>query len=79
MVVVAATSVLRLTQLACCDLLNHNKPPCKVVFLGLATNALNVRNNNNNNKKNNTYAIIRTFPGKDINSMKSSNFPGKIH
>ena len=22
-------------------------PPCKVVFLGLATNALNVRNNNN--------------------------------
>ena len=23
-------------------------PPCKVVFLGLATNALNVRNNNNN-------------------------------
>ena len=25
-------------------------PPCKVVFFGLATNALNVRNNNNNNK-----------------------------
>ena len=24
-------------------------PPCKVVFFGLATNALNVRNNNNNN------------------------------
>ena len=24
-------------------------PPCKVVFCGLATNALNVRNNNNNN------------------------------
>ena len=23
-------------------------PPCKVVFLGLATNALNVRNNDNN-------------------------------
>ena len=23
--------------------------PCKVVFFGLATNALNVRNNNNNN------------------------------
>ena len=22
-------------------------PPCKVVFFGLATNALNVRNNNN--------------------------------
>ena len=26
-------------------------PPCKVVFFGLATNALNVRNNNNNNRK----------------------------
>ena len=25
-------------------------PPCKVVFFGLATNALNVRNNNNDNK-----------------------------
>ena len=24
-------------------------PPCKVVFFGLATNALNVRNNNKNN------------------------------
>ena len=24
-------------------------PPCKIVFFGLATNALNVRNNNNNN------------------------------
>ena len=24
-------------------------PPCKVVFFGLATNALNVTNNNNNN------------------------------
>ena len=30
---------------------NHERdwPPCKVVFFGLATNALNVRNNNNNN------------------------------
>ena len=26
-------------------------PPCKVVFFGLATNALNVRNNNNNNSE----------------------------
>ena len=25
-------------------------PPCKVVFFGLATNALNVRNNNNSTK-----------------------------
>ena len=24
-------------------------PPCEVVFFGLATNALNVRNSNNNN------------------------------
>ena len=24
-------------------------PPCKIVFFGLATNALNVKNNNNNN------------------------------
>ena len=30
-------------------------PPCKVVFFGLATNALNVRNNNNNN--NNNYQV----------------------
>ena len=28
-------------------------PPCKVVFFGLATNALNVRNNNNNILQNN--------------------------
>ena len=28
-------------------------PPCKLVFFGLATNALNVRNNNNNNNNNN--------------------------
>ena len=27
----------------------RNWPPCKVVFIGLATNALNVRNSNNNN------------------------------
>ena len=27
-------------------------PPCKVVFFGLATNALNVKNNNNNNNNN---------------------------
>ena len=25
-------------------------PPCKLVFFGLATNALNVRNNKNNNR-----------------------------
>ena len=30
-------------------------PPCKVVFFGLATNALNVRNNNNNNTLVETY------------------------
>ena len=34
-------------------------PPCKVVFFGLATNALNVRNNNNslNNNNNLWYAV----------------------
>ena len=26
-------------------------PPCEVVFFGLATNTLNVRNNNNSNSK----------------------------
>ena len=26
-------------------------PPCKVVFFGLETNTLNVRNNNNNSEK----------------------------
>ena len=30
-------------------------PPCEVVFFGLATNALNVRNKNNNN--NNKYTV----------------------
>ena len=30
-------------------------PPCKVVFFGLATNALNVRNNNNNNLRVESY------------------------
>ena len=30
-------------------------PPCKVVFFGLATNALNVRNNNNNNNNRGNY------------------------
>ena len=34
-------------------------PPCKVVFFGLATNALNVRNNNNNN--NNPLGIFFFF------------------
>ena len=29
--------------------LDRDRPPCKVVFLGLATNTLNVRNNSNNN------------------------------
>ena len=53
-VVVVAATFLRLTQRACCDLLNK--------------------------EKNNTwYAIIRTFPEKDVNSMKSGYFPGKRH
>ena len=40
-------------------------PPCKVVFFGLATNALNVRNNNNNN--NSEYNIK---PGSQIRVSK---------
>ena len=37
-------------------------PPCKVVFFGLATNALNVRNNNNNNNNNNLPRIEASQP-----------------
>ena len=33
-------------------------PPCKVVFFGLATNALNTRNNNNNNNSPNKEEMI---------------------
>ena len=33
-------------------------PPCKVVFFGLATNALNVRNNNNNNNTTNCVSHV---------------------
>ena len=33
-------------------------PPCKVVFFGLATNALNARNNNNNNNSPNKEEIM---------------------
>ena len=33
-------------------------PPCKVVFFGLATNALNVKNNNDNNDNNKTIDAI---------------------
>ena len=32
-------------------------PPCKVVFFGLATSALNVKNNNNNNNNNNNCTL----------------------
>ena len=32
----------------CCLIVGHTPVVCKVVFFGLATNALNVRNNNNN-------------------------------
>ena len=34
--------------LACSADHERNRPPCKVVFFGLATSMLNVRNNNNN-------------------------------
>ena len=36
----------------------RDRPPCKVVFFGLATNnALSVRNNNNNNNNNNNLYV----------------------
>ena len=34
-------------------------PPCKVVFFGLATNALNVRNNNNFRDEENLVAEMK--------------------
>ena len=40
-------------------------PPCKVVFFGLATNALNVRNNNNNN--NNNICYDPGYPNSSVN------------
>ena len=33
-------------------------PPCKVVFFGLATSTLNVRNNNNNNNNNALWSVL---------------------
>ena len=39
-------------------------PPCKVVFFGLATNALNVRNNNNNN--NNSKVCVTIIRAKGL-------------
>ena len=36
-------------------------PPCKVVFFGLATNALNVRNNNNNNNNRPLWYILLRY------------------
>ena len=33
-------------------------PPCKVIFFGLATNALNVRNNGNNNNNNSSQSFF---------------------
>ena len=43
---------------------NHERDwsPCKVVFFGLTTNALNVRNNNNNNNNNNCQESAGTGP-----------------
>ena len=43
------------------SLFERDWPPCQVlvVFFGLATNTLNVRNNNNNNNNNNNSCCIR--------------------
>ena len=46
-------------------------PPCKVVFFGLATNALNVRNNNNNNS---IVAILRALYKALLFSIDFENF-----
>ena len=40
-------------------------PPCKVVFFGLGTNTLSVRNNNNNNK-----AARGFFRSSGVNTVK---------
>ena len=42
-------------------------PPCKVVFFGLATNALNVRNNNNNNSHHSS--DLKTWQNKETTTM----------
>ena len=44
-------------------------PPCKVVFFGLATNALNVRNNNNNNN---------IYPARGQLNRKNELFPVRV-
>ena len=36
-------------------------PPCKVVFFGLATNTLNVRNSKNNNLSGTGHDLFYTF------------------
>ena len=41
-------------------------PPCKRVFFGLATNALNVRNNNNNNNNFNHKPSVPALTSDDL-------------
>ena len=43
-------------------------PPCKVVFFGLPTNALNVRNNNNNNNDMPISCVCKRVAGTILNS-----------
>ena len=53
-------------------------PPCKVVFFGWATNALNVRNNNNNNNSISRAASIDSdccrLPATSVLSNKSDEY-----
>ena len=56
-----------------CASADHERdwPPCKVVFFGLATNTLHVRNNNNNN-------VAGSIPGSDNGKkIRKKNSCGK--
>ena len=50
-------------------------PPCKVVFFGLATNALNVRNNNNNNNFHRAVLATEDYDVINKNSALSYSMP----
>ena len=54
-------------------------PPCKVVFFGLATSALNVRNNNNNNNSAICYDNISSTDISYLNILYIVVGVGKIY
>ena len=53
-------------------------PPCKVVFFGLATNALNVRNNNNNNNIRTGPTDADAFRGHRLTTQKGYTYQKEI-